>query len=61
MQLPWPTYIIYTVHIMAMVAMLDTEVGIGKWTHLVYRPLALSLEAMKKKEEEYTPELAPAD
>jgi len=61
MQLPWPTYIIYTVHVMAMLAMLDTEVGIGKWTHLVYRPLALSLEAMKKKEEEFATELAPAD
>lgn len=61
MLLPWPTYIIYTIHVMAMVAMLDTEVGIGKWTHLVYRPLALSLEAMKKKSEEFAAELAPAD
>jgi ferredoxin len=60
-QLPWPTYIMYTVHVMAMVAMLDTEVGIGKWTHLVYRPLALSLEAMKKKAEEFAGALAPAD
>jgi ferredoxin len=46
-QLPWPTYIAYTIHVMAMVAMLDTEVGIGKWTHLIYRPLALCFEAMK--------------
>lgn len=61
MALPWPTYIIYTVHVMAMMAMLDTEVGIGKWTHLVYRPLALSLEAMKKKANEFAAELAPAD
>jgi heterodisulfide reductase subunit C len=61
MQLPWPTYITYTVHVMLMVAMLDTEVGIGKWTHLVYRPLALSLEAMKKKAEEFATEPAPAD
>src|SRR5690606_7372975 len=35
----WPTYIIYVIHLMAMFAMLDTEVGIGKWTHLIYRPL----------------------
>ena len=48
MLLPWPTYIMYTVHVMAMVAMLDTEVGIGKWTHLIYRPLALSLDALKQ-------------
>jgi heterodisulfide reductase subunit C/nitrate reductase gamma subunit len=61
MQLPWPTYVTYTVHVMAMVAMLDTEVGIGKWTHLVYRPLALSLEAMKEKAKEFAGALAPAD
>lgn len=61
MQLPWPTYGMYTVHVMAMVAMLDTEVGIGKWTHLVYRPLALSLEAMRKKATELSGALAPAD
>lgn len=61
MQLPWPTYITYTVHVMAMVAMLDTEVGIGKWTHLIYRPLALSLEAMKEKSAELAPGYAAAD
>lgn len=47
-MLPLPTYIMYTLHVMVMVAMLDTEVGIGKWTHLIYRPLALSIEEMKK-------------
>jgi ferredoxin len=46
--LPWPTYAMYTLHVMAMVAMIDTEVGIGKWTHLIYRPLALSIEEMRK-------------
>jgi ferredoxin len=55
-QLPWPTYITYTIHVMAMVSMLDTEVGIGKWTHLIYRPLALSIDEMRKA----TKELAPA-
>jgi len=43
----WPTYIIYVIHVMAMIAMLDTEVGIGKWAHLFYRPLAQYLEAVK--------------
>ncbi len=43
----WPTYGMYVVHVMAMIAMLDTEVGIGKWAHLFYRPLALYLEAVK--------------
>jgi len=46
---PWPTYIIYVVHVMAMIAMLDTEVGIGKWAHLFYRPLALYLERVKTR------------
>ncbi len=58
--LPWPTYILYTVHVMAMVAMLDTEVGIGKWTHLIYRPLALALEAMKKRTILVAPRLLPS-
>jgi ferredoxin len=58
--LPWPTYIAYTVHVMVMVAMLDTEVGIGKWTHMIYRPLALSMEAMKQRTSELVPESAGA-
>lgn len=45
----WPTYIIYTIHVMFMIAMLDTEVGIGKWTHIFYRPLAMYFDAVKKK------------
>lgn len=58
---PWPTYIIYTIHVMAMVAMLDTEVGIGKWTHLIYRPLAMYLEAVKARAAELpSPATAPA-
>jgi ferredoxin len=48
----WPTYIIYVIHLMAMFAMLDTEVGIGKWTHLIYRPLAMYLEAVKQRARE---------
>jgi nitrate reductase gamma subunit len=45
----WPTYIIYVIHVLAMAAMLDTEVGIGKWMHMMYRPLAMYLEAVKEK------------
>jgi hypothetical protein len=57
----WPTYILYVVHVMAMIAMLDTEVGIGKWTHMFYRPLAMYFDAVKKHAAERpTPELAPA-
>ncbi len=60
MQLSWPTYLAYVVHVMAMMAMLDVEVGIGKWTHLIYRPLALSLEAMKEKPAELAQGVASA-
>ena len=57
----WPTYIIYVIHVMAMIAMLDTEVGIGKWAHLFYRPLAMYLEAVKARvrQEQAEPDLVP--
>ena len=57
-----PTYIIYVIHVMAMVAMLDTEVGVGKWTHMIYRPMAIYLEAVKERVEQgqTAPELVPA-
>jgi quinone-modifying oxidoreductase subunit QmoC len=60
---PWPTYILYVIHVMVMIAMLDTEVGIGKWTHLMYRPLALYFEAVKEAAKRNVPveALAPAD
>lgn len=59
----WPTYGMYVVHLMAMIAMLDTEVGIGKWAHLFYRPLAMYLEQVKQRarEMETVPGLAAAD
>jgi ferredoxin len=57
----WPTYIIYTIHVMVMIAMLDTEVGIGKWTHLFYRPLAIYFDSVRKAAlQQSAPELAPA-
>jgi hypothetical protein len=58
----WPTYGMYVVHVMAMIAMLDTEVGIGKWAHLFYRPLAMYLEAVKQRARELAtePGLVPA-
>ncbi len=58
----WPTYIMYMVHLMAVFAMLDTEVGVGKWTHMVYRPLAMYLDAVRKRatEEQALPEFVSA-
>jgi len=61
----WPTYIVYVIHVLAMAAMLDTEVGIGKWMHMMYRPLAMYLDGVKSKVEEQNKSakgaLAPAD
>lgn len=62
----WPTYVIYLIHVLAMVAMLDTEVGIGKWMHMMYRPLAVYLERVKERAAEQATEetagaLASAD
>jgi energy-converting hydrogenase Eha subunit A len=60
----WPlaTYIIYTIHVMACIAMLDVEVGIGKWAHLLYRPLAMYLDRIKirVREDQDVRGLAPA-
>jgi hypothetical protein len=44
--------------------MLDTEVGVGKWAHLFYRPLAMYLESVKQRARETEVAegvLAPAD
>ncbi len=59
---PLPTYGMYVVHVMAMVAMLDTEVGIGKWAHMIYRPMAVYLNTVKEKagERRPSPDLVPA-
>jgi hypothetical protein len=55
---PWPTYIMYILHVMVMLPMLETEVGIGKWTHMFYRPLAIYFQAIKEKAAQT--ELAPS-
>ncbi len=52
LELPYPTYGMYVFHVMAMMAMLDTEVGIGKWAHLAYRPFALYLDRVKQRVKE---------
>jgi ferredoxin len=58
---PWPTYAAYLVHVMAMVAMLDVEVGVGKWMHLIYRPLAIYLLAVKHKAEQAVSQAPSSD
>ncbi len=49
MGLPLPTYYMYAIHLVVAVAMLGIEVPFGKWSHLVYRPLAVYLQAVKER------------
>jgi hypothetical protein len=46
LDLPWPTYVLYVVHLMIAVPMLAIEVPFGKWQHLAFRPMAQYLAAM---------------
>jgi nitrate reductase gamma subunit len=47
----WPmgTYVIYLIHMMLAVSMLAVEVPFGKWSHLLYRPLAVYLSGVKER------------
>jgi Fe-S oxidoreductase len=47
----WPmgTYVMYVIHLAVAVPMLMVEVPFGKWSHLVYRPLAIFLANVKEK------------
>lgn len=44
---PMPTYVMYAVHLAVVVPMLVVEVPFGKWAHLLYRPLAIYVVAVK--------------
>jgi quinone-modifying oxidoreductase subunit QmoC len=48
--LGWPlsTYYMYVIHLAVAVPMLVLEVPFMKWAHLMYRPLALYLKAVKE-------------
>jgi ferredoxin len=48
LDLPMPTYVMYTVHLAVVVPMLAVEVPFGKWAHLLYRPLAIYIAAVKR-------------
>jgi ferredoxin len=45
---PLPTYFIYVIHLAIAVPLLVLEVPFMKWAHLMYRPLALYLKAVKE-------------
>jgi hypothetical protein len=48
-ELPLATYYTYSIHLMIAVPMLAVEVPFGKWAHLLYRPLASYLQAVKDR------------
>ena len=45
---PMTTYVIYVIHLSIAVPMLVVEVPFSKWSHLLYRPLAMYLVSVKK-------------
>ncbi len=51
-NMPLPTYYTYMIHLVIVVPMLVVEVPFGKWSHLLYRPLALYVAAVKTKAKE---------
>ena len=51
-DLPMLTYVTYTVHMAILVPMLVVEVPFGKWSHLLYRPLAIYAAEVKSKASE---------
>ena len=48
-DMPMATYITYMVHMAIVVPMLVVEVPFGKWGHLLYRPLAIYVEAVRSR------------
>ncbi len=49
LNLAMPTYWLYVIHLMIAVPMLVVEVPFGKWSHLLYRPVALYLMAVERR------------
>jgi ferredoxin len=47
--LPMATYVIYVLHLAIAVPFLVVEVPFGKWSHMLYRPLAVYLAAVRQK------------
>ncbi len=50
-DLPMATYVMYMVHLAIAVPMLAVEVPFGKWAHLLYRPLAIYVAAVRREAE----------
>jgi quinone-modifying oxidoreductase, subunit QmoC len=48
-NMPLPTYYTYMIHLAIVVPMLIVEVPFGKWGHLLYRPIAIYVAAVRSK------------
>jgi hypothetical protein len=54
------THYSYAIHLMISVPMLVIEMAFGKWTHLIYRPLALYFQSLKERtQQEWSPGEVP--
>lgn len=51
LDMPMATYALYTAHLMIDVPLLTLQVPFGKWSHILYRPLALYLLAARRRAE----------
>lgn len=51
LDMPMATYVLYAAHLMIAVPMLVVEVPFSKWSHMLYRPLALFLLAARRRSE----------
>lgn len=60
LDLAWPTYVLYVVHLMIAVPMLVVEVPFGKWQHLAFRPMAQYVAAVHEVARERQARATPA-
>ncbi len=60
LDLAWPTYVLYVAHLMIAVPMLIVEVPFGKWNHLVFRPVAQYLVAVREAAQARQPVPVPS-
>jgi hypothetical protein len=48
----------YAIHILIAVPMLVIEMPFGKWTHMIYRPLAMAISLQPQKARALQPQWA---
>ena len=57
---PVATYAVYVVHLALVAPFLILEVPFGKWSHMLYRPFAVYLDAVRKRVQAAAPALERA-